>query len=59
MAHQINKEVCVGCGACESTCPVSAIKQGADGKYEIGADTCVDCGACAAGCPVSAIAPKQ
>ena len=56
MAHQINKEVCVGCGACESTCPVGAISA-VDGKYQIG-DACVDCGSCAAGCPVSAISQK-
>lgn len=52
MAYVISDE-CIACGACESECPVSAIKAG-DGKYVIDADTCVDCGACAGVCPVSA-----
>ena len=44
MALVINKDECIGCGSCASTCPVGAIKE-ADGKYEIG-DECVECGAC-------------
>lgn len=41
MALVINKDECIGCGSCASTCPVGAIKE-ADGKYEIG-DECVEC----------------
>lgn len=52
MAYKISDD-CIACGACESTCPVSAITPG--DKYEINPDTCIDCGACAADCPVSAI----
>ncbi|MDX8335664.1 MULTISPECIES: 4Fe-4S binding protein [Cetobacterium] len=52
--HVIDKDTCIGCGACEGTCPVSAISADANGKYEIG-ESCVDCGACAGVCPVSAI----
>ena len=52
MAYVINNE-CIGCGACESECPVSCISA-ADGKYEINADECLDCGACAGVCPVDA-----
>ncbi|MBE5753193.1 MAG: 4Fe-4S dicluster domain-containing protein [Clostridiales bacterium] len=54
MAHVITNE-CVACGACESTCPVEAIKLGEEGIYVIDPDTCVDCGACKDGCPVGAI----
>lgn len=54
MAHVIDGNVCVSCGACESECPVGAISQGAE-HYEIDADTCVDCGACSAQCPTGAI----
>jgi formate hydrogenlyase subunit 6/NADH:ubiquinone oxidoreductase subunit I len=54
MAYSIDKTVCVGCGACESTCPVSAIAP-CDAVYKIDSDACVSCGACAGGCPVEAI----
>ncbi|MDR3259112.1 MAG: 4Fe-4S binding protein [Fusobacteriaceae bacterium] len=52
--HVIDKDACIGCGACEGTCPTGAIAATDDGKYGI-SDACVDCGACAGGCPVSAI----
>lgn len=53
MAYVIS-DSCVMCGACEPTCPVTAISAG-DTQYNIDADTCISCGACASGCPVSAI----
>jgi len=56
MAYYINEE-CISCGACEATCPVSAISQG-DDRYEIDADVCIDCGACAGTCPVGAPNPQ-
>lgn len=55
--HVIDKDTCIGCGACEPVCPVSTISATDDGKFVIG-DACVDCGACAAGCPVSAISAE-
>ena len=54
MAYKISDD-CIKCGACEGTCPVSAISEG-DATYVIDPDTCISCGACAAGCPVDAIA---
>ena len=56
MAHKIS-DVCVSCGACADTCPVSAIAPG-DATYVIDPDTCIDCGACEDGCPVGAISAE-
>ncbi|MDR0978131.1 MAG: 4Fe-4S binding protein [Endomicrobium sp.] len=57
MAYKIDKNICVGCGACAGACPVSAILQ-KDGKYEINADVCVSCGACESACSVTAISQE-
>jgi ferredoxin len=55
MAVIIDKDVCIGCGACEGVCPVGAITLQDDGKAECNPDTCIDCGACIGACPVQAI----
>ncbi len=55
MAHVINKEECIGCGACEPVCPVSCISEVEDEKRVIDESVCIDCGACAGVCPVSCI----
>ncbi|MEG0069189.1 indolepyruvate ferredoxin oxidoreductase subunit alpha [Cetobacterium sp.] len=55
MAHRINKDDCIGCGACESVCPVSCISEVEGGKREINENDCIDCGSCASVCPVSCI----
>ncbi len=53
MAYIIS-DACLGCGACESECPVNAITAGDDGKFVIDPDLCIECGACAGVCPVDA-----
>ncbi len=58
MAYVIDKELCIGCGACSDTCPVSAISADDEGKYAIDADSCLSCGACAGGCPADAISEE-
>jgi len=54
MAYVIDKEKCVGCGACKDACPVDAISSDADGKMVIDPDKCISCGTCSAVCPVDA-----
>ncbi|MEA5026360.1 Ferredoxin [bioreactor metagenome] len=55
MPAKVNKEVCIGCGACVGVCPVEAIKLDDDGKAGVDELSCIDCGACVATCPVGAI----
>jgi NAD-dependent dihydropyrimidine dehydrogenase PreA subunit len=53
MAAKVNEGKCVGCGSCESACPVEAIKVEV-GKAKVSGD-CIECGACVSECPVEAI----
>ncbi len=54
MAAVVDPGKCVGCGSCESVCPVEAIKvQESVAKVE--EDTCIECGACTNECPAEAI----
>lgn len=55
MAVKVDKDTCIGCGACTGVCPVEAITLLEDGKADCDASTCIDCGACIATCPVEAI----
>lgn len=55
MPVTIDKNVCVGCGACEGGCPTGAIHLGDDGLATCEKEQCIDCGACVATCPAGAI----
>lgn len=50
----VDKEKCIGCGACEGVCPVGAIKI-VDGKSQIDDNICIGCHTCEGICPVEAI----
>lgn len=51
----VDKEKCIGCGACSGVCPVGAITLGEDGKSQIDKDKCIKCCTCEGICPVEAI----
>lgn len=51
----VDKDKCIGCGACMQLCPVGAISFDEDGKAKIDPNTCIKCGTCEASCPVQAI----
>lgn len=52
MAAQVNKDLCVGCGACAEACPCGAIEIK---DVAVVSDDCASCGACADACPAGAI----
>lgn len=47
-------EECIGCGLCQSNCPVEAIAP-VNGLRVIDQDVCIQCGTCFESCPVEAI----
>lgn len=51
----IDKDACIGCGACVGGCPVGALSLSDEGYSVCDGDTCIDCGSCVGTCPVSAI----
>lgn len=57
MIEICNEEMCCGCAACFSTCPVSAIKMTVDGhgfkRPLIDTEKCVECGLCQRACPIN------
>ncbi len=56
MKAKVDNNVCSGCGACESECPVGAITVGE--FAEIDEKLCTGCAACVEVCPVEAISMK-
>ena len=57
MAVIVNKETCIGCGACVPSCPFDAIVM-QEGKAEIN-EKCTMCGACVPVCPVESIVREE
>jgi len=55
MPVKVEKEECIGCGACLDICPTNALVFTDDGKVECKEADCIDCGACLGTCPVEAI----
>jgi ferredoxin len=51
---KVDREVCVGCGACVNLCPRLAIRF-IDNQSYIDEISCIECGTCRAACGVDAI----
>ncbi|MCX8042608.1 MAG: 4Fe-4S binding protein [Desulfobacterota bacterium] len=51
---QVNREICVGCGACVNLCPRLAIRF-IDSRSYIDQQSCIECGTCRDACGVDAI----
>lgn len=55
VSNMLNREMCVGCTACKSVCPVNAIdiRQDVFGYYRsyVDYEKCINCGKCAKVCP--------
>ncbi len=57
MPPTVDKEKCIGCGACAAVCPANPnVFEIKDGKsVVVSPDSCINCGACVTSCPVQAI----
>jgi heterodisulfide reductase subunit A len=51
----VDEDICVGCGACASSCPFEAITWSNFGLPIVNIEACTGCGICAATCPVAAM----
>lgn len=52
---QLIPSACIGCGKCQSVCPVDAITYDDKGEPVIDHDKCIGCGKCVKVCPVAAL----
>ena len=59
MPVTVDKDTCIGCGACGAVCPVAALALDENGKSGCDEDVCISCFSCIPVCPVSAITEKN
>jgi uncharacterized Fe-S center protein len=53
--HNVNEDLCIGCGQCKKNCPVDAISIGRNKKARIKEKICISCSKCISVCPIGAI----
>ncbi len=52
----LERERCVGCGACLDVCPQAVLAMGDDRRVRlVDQDRCMECGACRRNCPTGAL----
>lgn len=56
---KIDKDLCIGCGACTSVCPTNSLTLEEDGKCSVNNESCIQCLACISTCPVEAISEQE
>ena len=52
---EIDREICIPCGACVSACSFQALRQTPDWDIDFDEEKCVACRVCIHACPVNAI----
>ncbi len=52
---QVDKEKCIGCGACVSVCPQNVFELKDSKSIVVRPENCIECNACVESCPVGAI----
>lgn len=58
---RIDRELCIGCGACIEACPTRAIRMLPGWVSQVEADKCIGCGRCArlCHCHAPALVPRE
>jgi NAD-dependent dihydropyrimidine dehydrogenase PreA subunit len=51
----VDKTICAACGACETACPLGAIKVFKGCFAKVAEDKCIGCGKCVKVCPANSI----